>query len=357
VSLPEPSLAHVARLTDETGILEHALGTVPRRGHGWCTDDQGRALALVSRVCDDPLAARLAETYLAFLLHAHQGAGVFRLRMGYDRSWDAAVHSDDADARAIFGLAVAAAGGPEHLRWGAREILEEALAFRSVHPRAMAHAAVGAAELVAAGLDLPAARSLLEAARSALPRPRPEDRGWAWPAPRLTYANALLPEGLIAVGEALGDREALRDGLASLRWLVRNETFGDRLSLTPVGGRGPGDIRPGFDQQPIEAASMAEACARAFEATRDPAWLEPLELAAAWCLGRNDIGVPLLDQDTGGGFDGLTPQGVNRNEGAESTLSVVAVLQLARRHLPPDVVDRLAPLPAPQREDASLARR
>jgi hypothetical protein len=354
VTVPNPSLAHLARLTDETGIFEHAMGAIPRRAHGWCADDQGRALALVSRAPDDPRAPRLAETYLAFLLHAHRGAGMFHLRMGYDRSWNADAHSDDADARAIFGLAIAATRGPEHLRWSAGKILEDALAFRSRHPRAMAQAAVGAAELVAADRDRPSATALLEAARSSLPRPAREGP-WPWPAPRLTYANALLPEGLIAVGVALGDEESLQDGLALLRWLVLSETVEDRFSFTPVGGRGPGDRRPAFDQQPIEAASMAESCARAFEATGDPLWLEPLERAAAWCLGRNDAGVPLLDPSTWGGFDGLTTRGVNRNEGAESTVSVIAALRSAQRHLPGAAWDRLVTVP--QREEASLASR
>ncbi len=355
--LPRASLAHLARLTDDTGIFEHALGSVPRRTHGWCTDDQGRALAIAARASGEPGAARLAETYLAFLLHAHRGDGRFRLRMGYERAWTYDPSSDDANARALYGLAVAAARGPEHLRWSAAKAAEGACAFRSHHPRAVAYAAVGAAELVGAEPGCSEAWSLLGYAAQVLPRPA-ADPGWPWPAPRLTYANALIPEGLIATGAALGDDGLVRDGLALLRWLVEAETLDDRFSFTPTSGRRPSDPRPAFDQQPIEASSMAEACARAFDITGDTSWLSPLARAADWCIGANDAGAALLDPLTHGGFDGLIPGDVNRNEGAESTLAVLSVLQQAHRLLPLPVLDALTPAAASyQRTDASFASR
>jgi hypothetical protein len=354
--LPRPSLAHLVRLTDDTGIFEHALGSVPRRTHGWCTDDQGRALAIVARASEEPGAARLADTYLAFLVHAHRGDGRFRLRMGYDRTWTYDPPSDDANARALYGLAVAAARGPEHLRWTAAKAAAEACGFRSHHPRAVAHAAVGAAELVGVDPGCSQAWSLLGYAAQLLPRPA-GDLGWPWPAPRLTYANALIPEGLIATGVALGDDALVLDGLALLRWLVGAETLDDRFSFTPTGGRGRADPRPAFDQQPIEASSMADACARAFDVTGDPEWLLPLARAADWCIGDNDAGVPLYDPATHGGFDGLIPGDVNRNEGAESTLAVVSVLQQAHRLLPLRVLDLLTPAVPGQRMDESFASR
>ena len=336
-----PSLAHLERMTDDTGIFEHAIGPVPRRANGWCTDDNGRALAVVCRTQDDPAVPRLATRYLAFLEHAHEQDGRFHLRLAFDRRWREDPSSDDANGRALFGLAVAAARGPEPLRWMAADLFTRAAAQRSAHPRATAHAAVAAAEFLAAYPDSRAARDLLvDAARTLAPFLGPsqaaglERAGWLWPSPRLTYANALIPEALVAIGAALGEADILARGLRLLSWLADEETVAGRFSFVPTGGRGPGDARPAFDQQPIEASSFAEAFARAFDVTGDPAWLAGLARAAAWIHGDNDGGAPLLDAATGGGFDGLTPDGVNRNEGAESTIAVITTLQQAHRLLP-----------------------
>jgi hypothetical protein len=340
--MPAPSLAHLERMTDDTGIFEHAIGPVPRRANGWCTDDNGRALAIVCRAHDDPAVEGLATRYLAFLEHAYQADGRFHLRLAYDRRWREDPSSDDADARALFGLAVAAAHGPEPLRWVAADLFTRASAQRSTHPRATAHAAVAAAEFLAADPQSREAEALLrDAARSLAPFVAPSPAagpvgraGWLWPSPRLTYANALIPEALVAIGAALGDADVLAAGLRLLSWLTDEETVAGRFSFTPTGGRGPGEARPAFDQQPIEAASFADAFARAFDVTGDGSWLEGLARAAAWIHGDNDTGAPLLDAATGGGFDGLTSGGVNRNEGAESTIAVISTLQQAHRLLP-----------------------
>ena len=156
------------------------------------------------------------------------------------------------------------------------------------------------------------------------------DRAWPWPEPRLTYSNAVLAEARIAAGVELGDDRLLDEGLDLLDWLVRVETRDGHFSFTPAGGWASGEARPGFDQQPLEAGTMADACARAFDATGDPIWADRTELAAAWFLGRNDVGVPLLDPRTGGCRDGLERGGVNENEGAESTIAMISALQQAR---------------------------
>ncbi len=334
MSLPHPSLAHLARMTDDTGLFEHALGPVPRRAEGWCTDDNGRALAVVSGATEDPVAERLAERYLAFILHAHEGGGRFHLRMAFDRRWTEDPSSDDANGRALYGLAVAAVRGPVALRSVAAELFAEAAAFRSDHARATSYAVVAAAEVLAAEPGHDIARAVLRDAAISLPRPLA--RGdWLWPAPRVTYANALIPEALIAVGAGLGEDAVLADGLRLLSWLTDEETTEGRFSFAPTGGRMSGDPRPAFDQQPIEAASFADAFARAFGVTGDETWLDGIERAAAWICGANDSGAWLYDPATGGGFDGLTPDGVNRNQGAESTLAVISTLQQAERLLTP----------------------
>jgi len=334
LTLPKPSLDHVARLTDDVGIAEHALGSVPRRSHGYCTDDNGRALAVVTRDRHDPRSTALAETYLAFLVHAHMGEGAFHLRLSYDRRWTDDAVSDDANGRAIFGLGVAIARGPESLRWTARELFGSASSFRSPYPRSTAHAVIGAAELLSAFPDDDAALAILRDAAESLPRPG-SDFGWPWPESRLSYANALIPEALIATGAALGSDALVRDGLRLLTWLVEEETREGRFSFSPTSGRAPGDPRPAFDQQPIEAASFVEACARAFDLTQDPSWLSPIERGVAWFLGDNDAETPLIDPLTAGCADGLEPSGVNRNQGAESALMSVIALQHAERLLSP----------------------
>ena len=325
MNLPEPALRHLQRMTDDTSLFEHAIGALPHRSLGYCTDDAGRGLAL------EPDAEALAERWLSFLVQAHEGEGGFRLRMGFDRRWTDDPSSDDASGRAIFGIGVAAAMSPwVPVRREARRLFERVSGFRSDHPRATAHAVVGAAELLAADERCVSARSLVEDGLASLPRGTDDER-WPWPEPRLAYGNALLPEALIAAGDAIGDGSALDEGLRLLRWLVEEETLDGHLSVTPAAGRGPGDGRPGFDQQPIEAGQLTEACARAFIVTGDHDWLDPLRLCVGWFEGSNDVGVPMFDRETSGAFDGLEAAGVNENQGAESTIALVATLQHAAR--------------------------
>jgi hypothetical protein len=155
---------------------------------------------------------------------------------------------------------------------------------------------------------------------------------WLWPEPRLTYANAVLPEAMIAAGNALERPEILQHGLDLLGWLLEHETFDGHLSVTPAGGSEPGAIRPAFDQQPIEVAALADACARAAGVDPDDGrWVRGIAAAVGWFLGDNDAGRPMFDPVGGGGFDGLERGGVNLNQGTESTLAALATLQHGRR--------------------------
>jgi hypothetical protein len=140
-----------------------------------------------------------------------------------------------------------------------------------------------------------------------------------------------VPETLIAAGVALREPDLLATGVGMLDWLVRTETSGSWISVAPVGGWVTGEPRPGFDQQPIEVAALADACARAFDVTGDPRWRADVLRCEAWFAGANDAGIPLYDAETGGGFDGLELGGRNENQGAESTLAMLSVLQQARR--------------------------
>ena len=187
----------------------------------------------------------------------------------------------------------------------------------------MAFAGLGAAEILAVAPDDHGARTLLGAAVGVIGRPT-ASASWPWPEARLTYANAALPDTLLAAGEHLGDARALDDGLTMLGWLVAVETRQEHLSVTPVGGWSLGEPRPAFDQQPIEVAAIADACARALRLTGDARWALTIERAVGWFLGDNDAGVALYDPSTTGGCDGLHPSNRNTNQGAESTIAMFA---------------------------------
>ncbi len=330
-SYPEPSFAHLARLSDDTGLLEHARGGIALREHGYCVDDVSRGLMVV---CREPAPSatltRLAETYLAFLTHAQNADGTFHNRLSYDRRWLDAPDTGDWWGRAIWGLGTAVARAPTRsLRTGAVTCFDLAAQHRSRWPRAMAFAGLGAAEVLSVAPDHERARRLLEDAVTTAGHPA-DDAGWPWPEPRLAYANAALAEVHLAAGQHLADAHATETGLRMLAWLLETETTDGRLSTTPVGGWERGDPRPGFDQQPIEAAAIADACARALAMTGDSRWADGLRLAIGWFLGENDSKVELMDQETGGGADGLGPYGCSENEGAESTLALLATLQHGR---------------------------
>lgn len=335
MSLPEPSFAHIVRLTDDKGIFEHAEGATPRLDGGYCLDDAARALLVVCRQRPaEPELERLAAGYLSFVLRAMAPDGRFHNRLDRHGRWEDQPGTGDWWGRALWGLGTAAARGPVTIRATAAKAFGRAAVQRSPHLHSMAFATLGAADILAVDPSHAGARELmvdLVAMVDPASGPRPAGRDWPWPLPRLTYADAAIAEALIAAGAAL-ERDAVTvQGLALLEWLLTTQTVGGRLSVTPVGGWGPGEHRARFDQQPIEAAALADACVRAFARTGERRWTYGLERAIAWFLGDNDAGVALHDPDSGGGYDAVTPRGRNTNQGAESTLALISVLQHAKR--------------------------
>jgi len=331
MTLPSPSFAHLQRLSDETGLLEHARLLTPRRNHGYTTDDVARGLIAVCRQAHpDPELIRLAEVYLPFLEHARRVDGGYHNRLSYDRRWADVTGSGDSHGRALWALGVAAGSAPEPwLREAAASAFRLSQLPSGDWPRPHAFAVLGSTAMLSADPFNEVATAILKEAASHLPRPVVGP--WRWPEPRLAYENARIPEALLAAGVALSDPTAVDDGLALLEWLVRTETREGHFSFTPAGGWAPGEPRPGFDQQPVEAAAMADACVRAWEITADPAWANRVILVARWLMGNNDTGTPLYDAAIGSCSDGLTPDGINGNAGAESTLSAIFVLQQAHR--------------------------
>jgi hypothetical protein len=329
---PAPLFDHLLRLTDRRGTFEHALFAEPRPEHGYCTDDVARVLVVAARQPDaEGPVNGLAGVAVRFLNEAQTFGGACRNRMDNAGHWTDEPSTGDHWGRCIWGLGTAAAHSDVSLVGRLAVIqLERAAHARSKSPRAMAYAALGAAELLAVDPDHGASRELISDYAASLAAPS-GDPAWPWPEPRLTYANAVLAEAMIAAGAVLDDSTLRQRGLDLLGWLIEYETADGHLSPTPVGGRGAGDARPGFDQQPIEVAALADACARAAVVDAGAIWPDAVRAAAAWFMGDNDAGQVMWDPETGGGYDGLHADGVNRNQGAESTLAVISTLQHAQR--------------------------
>jgi hypothetical protein len=345
-SLDAPlDLRHLLRLSDDVGLFEHAMGAIPRREHGYCVDDVARALMVLCREpAPSDAVVELAGRYLTFLAHAQAPDGRFHNRLGYDRQWHDTPDTGDWWGRALWGLGTAAAGSPAPwIRTAALDLFERGAHLRPIHLRSMAFAALGAAQVLTAYPAHLAARELLADAVLAIGVPGDEADGgfggaggdggsaWPWPQDRLFYANAILPEVLLSAGRALHDPVAAARGLRLLDWLLVVESNAGHLSPTPVGGWALGEDRPGFDQQSIEVAALADACATAFAITGDRRWTAGVRQAAAWFAGENDARTPMGDPVTGGGYDGLTAVGRNENQGAESTLALLSTLQHDRR--------------------------
>jgi hypothetical protein len=329
VRLPRPTFGHLRDLTEQRGLWEHARYSTPRPEHGFCNDDNARALVVVAREQTEDLTD-LAAIYLGFVLSARRPDGRFHNRRDLSGSWVDDTGSDDSEGRAWWGLGAIARQGPEAwMKESALEDFESCSTFQSVHLRSNAYAALGAAEVVTGQSPVKPAVELLDRTSGLIAKAARATIGW--PESRLTYDNARIPEALIAAGIALGDARRTSLGIRLLDWLALNESQGNRFSFTPVGGREPGVHEPRFDQQPIEAWAMADACYRAWSVTGESRWAIRALRAACWLLGNNDKDALLYDAESGGTFDGLTPDGVNLNQGAESTLAGIGILQVAAK--------------------------
>jgi glycosyltransferase involved in cell wall biosynthesis len=345
-ALPRPSLGGVRRMTDGVGMLQHSVHAVPDRNHGYCVDDNARALMLMHRLRATGLPAAeldaLASVYAAFVEHAwNEGAGRFRNFMSYERNWLEDVGSDDSVARAFWSVAVTAsdASSPALRGWArklAARVTPRLDGFSAV--RTHAFLVLGLASLVRDDAGAGHERGLLARLADGLAGllEGAESDDWCWFEDGLTYDNARLPEALLRAGRVLDDERLTAAGLRALTWLCRRQT-GVGGVFRPVGNGNFGKARmvdEPFDQQPIEAAATVDACAAAFAASGDGRWLAEARRAFDWFLGKNDLGVPLADPATGDCCDGLTPSGANLNRGAESILSfqlaACAMLSLER---------------------------
>ena len=334
-------LRHVIRMTDSRGILEHANGTTPRYSHGYCTDDNARLLIVTAR--DEGSTAgseALAQIAMRFILDAQLPDGTILNRMSFARIWTDSPSTDDCWGRAMWAYGTAAGQSTNALlRDRGLAAFEISAKQESRWLRSNCFAALGAAEILKTHPHHQTARRVLDNAAQRIPDhsfdpPAVQNSAslpkWSWPERKLTYANAIVPEVLIASGQHLNNREHLVRGLHLLDWLVQGESLDGHLSVTPTGGRKHGDVSPAFDQQPIEVAALADALWRAAAVTKDPRWLKDFSMCVNWFHGDNDKGISMIDHESHGGFDGLTHEGVNLNQGAESTLAMIATLQSRR---------------------------
>jgi hypothetical protein len=322
-------MRHLSRLTDDRGIFEHALHEHPRFEHGYCTDDNARLLVVAARAEKETQEAQILERVAArFVLESIREDGLCHNRMSFERMWQDTASSDDCWGRAIWGLGTAVAHSNDtEVRNRCFDAFAVAAQARSFSLRSMCFATIGAGEVLQVDPGNKAAQELLLDMTSMFVF-HPDGKGqWKWPETRLAYSNALLPEAMMVCGSLLDDSQLQTRGLNLLEWLLETETLGDHLSVTPVGGRGLGDKGPQFDQQPIEVAAIADAAMRASILTGDDSWERVVEMAVNWFLGNNDSGHSMIDLDTGGGYDGLHIDGVNLNQGAESTLAMVSTMQ------------------------------
>jgi hypothetical protein len=310
-------------------VFEHADVDQPRVEEGYCTDDMARVLvATVREPRPRPAVVdRLEALALQFVCDAQTATGEVRNRRSASGTWEMKASNEDCWGRALWGLGSAArlCDDPGD-RAAALAAFHRGARLRAPWPRTMAFAGLGAAEVLAADPGDELARSLLTDAADAVDH-RENGAGWAWPERRLSYANAVVPDVLMAAGSLLPSDRLLRRGLGLLRWLLDHETVEGTLSVTPVGGAGPEDPSGRFDQQPIEVAALADACGRAFAITGDVRWSHALQQTARWFNGINDVGCRMWDDQSGGGYDGLHARGPNRNQGAESTLALISTMQ------------------------------
>lgn len=325
-----PGLAAFDALCDGTGMLQHGRGIVPDRNHGYCLDDNVRALMLVHRVewRDAGEELRRASTFASFLQHAwNADERAFRNFMNFDRSWCESVGSEDSQARAIWALGdTFASSRIAGLRDWALHGFEAygEIALRFTPPRSMAFAALGAVPVLQSRPDHVLARRIVERCGDFLEKllggsRRPD---WTWFEAVVGYDNARLSQALIECGALTGNAAWSAAGYESLRWILEQQSSSSGI-FRPVGSDSfgkRGDILP-FDQQPLEAWATIDACATAWNHGGEEVWLDHAARAYRWFLGENDRGAVLADPQLGICLDGVTPRGANRNCGAESLLA------------------------------------
>src|SRR5277367_3161289 len=333
-SLPALNTHHLLSMTDDTGILQHAIFSLPNCHEGYTTDDNARAL-IVAVLLNGSSHAGLSRRYLTFLWNAfNDKTGRFRNFMSYDRQWLEGSGSEDSHGRALWALGTVLGNTKDAgLRGAAGRLFEKAFPTVSTFtsPRAWAFSILG----MQAYLDWFPGDRVVQGARNLLANrlldiyERAHSQNWHWFETSLSYSNARLPQALLLAGWHGRNQRIVEVGCESLRWLAAEQHLDDKDIFVPICSMGffaEGGERSRFDQQPVEACATISACLLANRITAEQLWLDEAWSAFHWFLGRNDLQVPLYDAATGGCRDGLHPDRVNENQGAESTLSFLMAL-------------------------------
>jgi glycosyltransferase involved in cell wall biosynthesis len=332
--LPEFRLAHLIRMTDDTGLLQHATRNVPNRRHGYCVDDNARGLLVAlgsERVACSSEAQQLITTYLSFLHHAQREDGHFHNFMDYRRNFLPGRSSEDCAGRALWALGTTIHRvADEGNRRLARTMFDRAMTLPlDFGLRGCALAVLGLHAYLQAEPENTAARATLESLGDTLVKryEREASPEWCWFEAQLTYDNAMLPLALFQVSSVTGDQTALRIAHESLAFLESVCFTEGTLKLIGNAGWYPrGGERAEDDEQPIDAAAFVLAFDGAYAATGDSRYLARMRQSFAWFLGTNRLGLSLYDQSTAGCRDGLEASGMNENQGAESTVSFLLAL-------------------------------
>ncbi len=333
-SLPEPSLSHVQTLTDNFGMLQHARRTIPDYRHGYCLDDNARAALVAAkfhRLTQNPAALRLLQRYLAFTAYCQKPDGVFCNFISMDRRFLDEKGSDDCQGRTLWGLGYVMASGLPTFAAVAKECFDRGLVvLENLSLRGASYALLGLhyyMETYPGALEV---RSWMDRLGEQLMKSYRANAAdsWLWFEPILTYHNAVIPQALWLAARHLDNQEWHEVAQESADFLFERCTRGGRVSLVGNAGWYPKEAKEKahFDQQPIDAAGLVELAKVAYRLTKQPQYLKRMQRAFDWFMGDNDVGVPLYDPKTGGCFDGLRPDGVNPNQGAESSLSYLMAL-------------------------------
>ncbi len=338
--LPSLNTSHLSNMTDDTGLLQHATFSIPNCNEGYTTDDNARALIVTTLLNGSPLTgscefATLSRRYLAFLwLAFHDKTARFRNFMGYDRRWQEDVGSEDSHGRALWALGTVLGNSEDAgLRGAAGRLFEAAasVTMTFTSPRAWAFSVLG----MQAYLDWFPGDRVVQDSRNILANrllaayENTHSEPWLWFEKSLSYSNARLSQALLMAGWRSDNRRMIEAGCESLQWLVAEQHRGNDMVFVPIGSMGfavADGWKARFDQQPIEACATISACVLAHRITQEQHWIEEAWCAFRWFLGENDLQVPLYDAVTGGCKDGLHPDRVNENQGAESTLSFLMAL-------------------------------
>ena len=334
IEVPVPSLEHLIKLTDDTGLYQHAKFTIPNREHGYCTDDNARGVMAMTRYYaqyPEPKALKLLDTYLSFVMYSQNSDGTVRNMMNFERTWFKKEAKSDAFGRVLWALGTVMAQPPAPAYLSViKDCFDKSVEYIQMQlPKGMAYSILGMCDYLKQFPGASEIKRQLEMAADGLVTQYEESHypDWQWFEEALTYDNAVLPHAMYVAGMTCDNKKYLAVAEKTCEFLLANIYHGKHFSFVGCNGwYERGGTRASFDQQPIDTAGTVMMLRAAYDATKNDNFLVLQRKAFEWFLGRNDLHIPLYDFRTKGCNDGLMRDGVNLNQGAESTLSFLLSL-------------------------------